>query len=271
MNTAFATGYAEDGILPVPAWVKAIAETVVTLPDATATHAGRLEGRRAGLERRRQRLYAAHRASLLTYSAALAAAVNADDLNDQLQQHDRKDRRAVALAVLMRTMLTTDGLTLGWHRANAAAYADATAEGQAQAAAAPNGGPASPRTVHPVAPLVSGVAWQHGKVWTDQQLDGLAGDLAGAKDALQIRTVLTAGRGVTFYLEDQMHAAAVTGFSVMVDARNATLSFITMGDGRVCAVCDSYAAGSPYDPADFPEPPVHGACRCWPEQYALAA
>lgn len=271
MREAFATGYAEHGVIPVPAWVRAACEAAVTIPDTDAvTRAGRIEGRRAGLERRRQRLYAAHRASVLTHAATLAAAVNIADLQQATGTDDHKAAKAAALAVLYQTLLHTDGLTFSWHHANATAYTDATAEGQAQAAATPTtGGPALPSAVHPVTPLVAATAWQHGRVWTDQQLDGLAGDLARAKgDGLVIRQVLHDAAGVSFYLEDQMHAAAVAGFSVMVDARDATLAFVTMGDGRVCAVCDSYAAGSPYAPGDFPQPPVHGACRCWPEQYA---
>lgn len=286
---AFARGYAESGPLPAPAWVRAVAETVTDAPRLVAEAQGRIEGRRAGLERRRLRLYAKHRTRLLALAASLAAHTPRGDLARALatavglseDTEDRKARRdaaaAAALAILTRALLTTDGLAASWQRANVDAYVDARAEGQAEALASPTeGGPANPRTVAAVfstAGLATAAAWSSADEWTRMQVSGLAGDLADAAvaaadlDALRagIDASLRGAVGVAYYLEDEMHRAAAQGFAVYLDAAVATINFVSVGDSRVCPTCAAYAGASPWAPDDIPVPPVHGTCRCWLE------
>jgi hypothetical protein len=290
MREAFADGYAEHGIFPIPEWVKAACEAAVSIDGvsrAFVTEAGRAEGRRAALVNRRQRLYASHRATVMACAARLAASVHLDDLarilTDALSvteatQQQRDAVKAAALAYLAHVMLTTDGLSQAWQQANADAVIEARAEGHAEASAAPSGGgPAVASAVArdfaaAAAGLATAQAWKTADEWTSQQLSGLAGDLAAAVGSTTdlaallkpLAAALDDAVGVAYYLEEAMHAGYALGFAIYAQSANANTNYLVL-DGNACPVCLSYAAGSPYDPDDVPQPPVHGGCRCWLE------
>lgn len=282
---AFADGYAEAGTFPVPLWVKRIAHQLDGLTESLVTEAGRLEGRRASLHAARQRLYDEHREAVLAVASQLTTAADVPSLARDLAivagQHDAHPERrsavkAGALDALLRALRMTDGLTQTWHQANADAYIAATARGQGEAAAAPHdGGPADPGTATRAAAaaavgIASTASWSAGADWTDQQLSGLAGDVANqigvTTDAAEIEAAIrrsfTAVQGVAYYLEEAMHAGYALGFAVMAQAASVTVDFVTVGDSKVESLCLSYAGANPWPPDSVPQPPVHGACRC---------
>lgn len=291
MRDAFAAGYAETGIYPIPAWVRGACEAAISIdaPREFVTEAGRVEGRRTALIRRRQRLYDSHRERVMACVAQLAANVHLDDLvftlasaaptTEATAAQKRRDAiKAAALAYLLRTILTTDGLSAAWQQANADAVVEARAEGIAEASAAPDGGPATLAAVEREFPaaasgLAGAQAWKTADQWTDQQVSGLAGDLAkavgaetdAAKLLAPVAGALRDSVGVAYYLEESMHAEYTLGFAVYASSQQANINFMTVGDAKVDGICIGYAQSSPYTADDFPQPPVHGDCRCWPE------
>jgi hypothetical protein len=291
---AFAGGYAEAGIFPVPDWVRTVATVALGTDGATprlVEDAGRVEGRRAALLRRRTRIYAQHCTIVMELAAQLAAHAPMVDLAHACatetakftETNPSKQRRdavkAAAAAILARTVLTTEGLSTAWRTANADGYTEAHAEGHAEAAAAPKtGGPADPARVAAVfeaatAGLAGTAAWQATSNWGTEQLDGLAGDIADTTGTITdptalldpISKALRNADGVAYYLEEQLHAGYATGFAVIAAQQQANVNFVTAGDNRVESLCLSYAAASPWTPEDVPQPPVHGLCRCWLE------
>jgi hypothetical protein len=52
------------------------------------------------------------------------------------------------------------------------------------------------------------------------------------------------------------------GMVALAAAEGILLSWMTAGDGRVCASCQDNEDNGPYDPADFPPLPNHSRCRC---------
>lgn len=291
---AFAAGYAESGNFPVPEWVRVAAGVACGLAGADSSlveTAGRAEGRRVTLIRRRQQIYDQHRAVLMPLAGQLAAAVHVDDMTrglanvvqsstEAMTGRQRSDAvKAAGLAILLRTLRSTDGLSAAWQQANADAYTEATAEGHAEASSSPaTGGPPDPRLVAAAFEaaalgLAGNLAWKTANTWTERQLSGLAGDLARATGTITdasllaspIMAALKDALGVAYYLEDSMHGAYAAGFAVYAQQASQTVNFTTVGDGKVESLCASYEAANPWPPDDVPSPPVHGDCRCWLE------
>lgn len=286
----------------MPTAAKVAARTACSLdqlPPRLVEAAGRAEGRRAALKARREALYDQHREVVMGCAATLAHSVHLDDLThavsaeiakvaDKTDAQRRRDRvKAAALALIARTVLTTDGLGPAWRTANADAFAEWTAEGHAEASAAPaGGGPADPRTVAAAMPaavggVASALAWRTGTDWTDQQLSGLAGDIADQAShvadpaVLQpiLHDALRRADGVAFYLGEEMHRAYAAGFAIIARQDTEIVNFTTVGDGNVESTCAGYQMGNPYSPDEVPPIPAHAGCRCWfeyAEQAVLA-
>ncbi|HEY6021618.1 MAG TPA: hypothetical protein VIY48_17645 [Candidatus Paceibacterota bacterium] len=68
----------------------------------------------------------------------------------------------------------------------------------------------------------------------------------------------------THYIIDQItHLAISAGILWWLRGVGAAnIWYITAGDERVCAECDSAEANSPYQIMDVPTPPLHTRCRC---------
>lgn len=287
MRGAFAAGYAEHGPLPIPRWVMAACEAAASTPGATSRlveAAGRVEGRRAALQRRRQRIYDTHRGPVMACAKILTDNVHLDDLLrtctssvTETSQDQRGQVKAAAAAVLTQTLRHVDGLHSRWQQANADAAVEARAEGQAEAAASTtSGGPADPRRVAALfgaaaAGLATAVAWRTAGEWTTAQVDGLAGDIAqgltvGADDPTNLtalQAALSDRAGVAYYLEELMHAGYAFGFHIQAQAAGQiAVNFQTVDDDRVCPTCDSYEGANPWTPDSVPQPPIHGGCRC---------
>lgn len=103
---------------------------------------------------------------------------------------------------------------------------------------------------------------------------GLAGDIgsatvgyykAGTGTLTQtIQSTLRQGTGATIYGINALHGsyvgAAVLGYRT---AGVGKVTFLTVGDTRVCSQCLAIEAGNPYTITSVPEPPQHASCRCW--------
>jgi hypothetical protein len=106
---------------------------------------------------------------------------------------------------------------------------------------------------------------------------GMAGDLAlsltaqnnvGAPDDHLTDVATTAmanGDGPGFYTDQNIQGAlVVAALAAYRRAGIGNVSWISMGDMKVCAACDALEAGSPYTISELPEtPPEHGGCRCF--------
>lgn len=68
---------------------------------------------------------------------------------------------------------------------------------------------------------------------------------------------------VRFIVDWAMTSAAGSATLATYQAQGArTVDWITAGDGRVCATCDSNESGSPWPIDQVPEVPAHPLCRC---------
>lgn len=66
-------------------------------------------------------------------------------------------------------------------------------------------------------------------------------------------------------LAHAMASAIATAVQALYAAHSvAKLDFLTVGDDRVCAICDAYERANPHDAGRFPPCPAHIRCRCWP-------
>lgn len=85
--------------------------------------------------------------------------------------------------------------------------------------------------------------------------------LAGALAALDSGDV----KAVSFITDWALTTGLAQGALRLYDSEGVTaVSWITAGDSRVCANCDSNEANGPYAPRDFPDCPAHARCRCCP-------
>jgi len=123
----------------------------------------------------------------------------------------------------------------------------------------------------------SAAFWDHSAEVVQNMIDGIAGDIAtglpplaakGASyDDIASYIIKTVGRGsgAAFYMDAAIHssfALATLASIVSSDVEN-LISFITVGDVKVCVSCEKAEAQNPWKPSDVPPIPNHGGCRCW--------
>ena len=118
-----------------------------------------------------------------------------------------------------------------------------------------------------------------GDAWVQQIISGNAGDIGRsmatigmdggtAEDMIASVQDLSGASGgsiraIQMLVDYAMSGAMSAGTQALYAAEGVQLlTWITAGDGRVCADCDENEANSPYTAADFPSMPQHVGCRC---------
>ena len=289
---AFALGYAEEGVFPVPERAKAAALAVQesSIDDPRTARlimeAGRTEAKRSKREKAHKRLYDFHSTDLaaallpilkrldieqLSKDLALVAAYQADAGSDPVPR-----RRAVAgaaLAAIAAQVHADDRRNLD--TLNAAGWAHATAYGQAEAQATPEkGGPPDSAKVAAAAAVAlkaisSSDAEAASQGWADLQLQSIAmgaalaaGDGASLGDAARkiSAALVDTGRATQGYA-DLLHATVNQAFIAQMSQQPGAL-FNWETDVDPCDDCIDYSLESPYEANDLPACPAHPNCRC---------
>lgn len=109
--------------------------------------------------------------------------------------------------------------------------------------------------------LLDRAATDLGRALADQEAAGATADdmVDAADNALDTGDVPAAD----FTVDWAVGAALAAGALAWYQQQGATqLSWVSAGDGRVCATCEANEAGSPYPPDQFPQMPAHPRCRC---------
>jgi len=278
----FIAGYAsvdDDLIFPLSDHTRSALEAAVSLggPADLIYEAGRRQATRTALHRARGRLYDRQKPAIVAAVGGLM--VDSKNLAVQLAliaDRPRATRKAQALTTLRQHLYQQPQAHDAWAQANSQAYRAAVGRGRAEAKATPaGGGPADPavagRLTRTEAVNVDGnEAAAAGYQWIDQQLSGLAGDLANmdlpsADDlAKEIQTAVNAAEGPQWWAEEQMVGAWAKS---LVDGLTDTnpdrrLYWWTSEDDRVCPTCDAIEGNNPYTEATIPGCPDHPGCRC---------
>lgn len=232
-----------------------------------------------------------HRRAATALSAVLAVfAAGADVVSLRLALDPtapRAERLAAITAELQRQAITGDVVT-AWNAVNQAAHADAIryaaaatghllTDGEIPAdpadlptTAPPPPPPPSPGPTAEPEPDEIGADRPSSFVtdgWIDPQLGGLAADVENAimrgieDDALM--DLLGDAPGALYYLDQLTSQDFIDQTNDIMGLLGVEqVTWTTMLDSRVCAVCLSNADGSPYTLAEVPAVP-HGLCRCW--------
>ncbi|MFE2969910.1 2'-5' RNA ligase family protein [Streptomyces sp. NPDC059340] len=121
--------------------------------------------------------------------------------------------------------------------------------------------------------------WADADSWLGRTVDRAAADLGrtlaqGAEDGASRDEMIDAAMdvltgtdidSVAFVVDWAMTTAAGQGALSLYRSEGVlSVSWITAGDGRVCATCLDNEAGSPWPITDFPLMPTHPVCRCVP-------
>lgn len=258
-------------------------------------HLGRLEGMWATLFHRREKLIAqytttvaqawrplitrrAFRDGIYQYRAAIGLT--------ETTQTDDKARKAAALTAATAMLQALVGAP-GWANlrqairdAIAAGYAEGMVAAVAIAAeqASKTGldwDAAFQRAYQQLERLDT--LWAGVDGWLGRLIARAAADLARAladqadsgatvDDMTTTATDLLSGNqidAVGFTVDWAITAAAAAGAAALYQLAGATeVTWITVGDGRVCSTCDDNEANSPYTVDQVPEIPAHPRCRC---------
>lgn len=288
---AYAAGWAASGG-PMTERVKAGCAIAVALAaeradDPTVFEVtldlGRLEGLWALLFQRRQRLVA-HHAGIIRglWKQALAAGIVADAVHrwrdaQAAGTDDRATAEACAAAALAAIPSGPDWVTL--RQALRDALAAGRAEGAAGAAAVTADGDGEEPDWDGVFDATHGSLAAQTSLWADAQTwaqhllkrgamaIGRALHRAGADS---VDHLVAAARVEAEDAADTVTDWAVTGANAdgsldwYQQQDTPQLTWVTAGDGRVCAQCQGNEDASPYPPDQFPELPAHLGCRCVP-------
>lgn len=292
----FATGYAENGSVPVPLRAKATMRVLheSTAPAVWIFEAGRKEGSRAAREKAHDGLYAFHVAELAAGLNAILQRLDAGEVAARLLDEARAHAGAQTDPVARRRALKGTALTAitaqvhGTDRSdldalNAAGWAHATAHGQAEAQATPaKGGPPDMSKVAAGAAIAlkaipDSTAADASAAWLDTQLSTIAmgaalaaGDGSALGDATRqvTKALLDSGRATRAYT-DQLHQAVNAAFVQSIQAQTPESQFDFVNGGPdPCDDCIEDALESPYDADDLPDCPEHPGCLCNIEQAA---
>jgi hypothetical protein len=264
--------------------------------EATAA-LGHLEGVRADLDARRDRLEADNLAALLAVWRVLVDKLDRDRLArtiarrlvtfeaaDTADTRDDTDRKALAVILLGAFSRVSDGATIAW-TATRRTFRDAiaAAQGEGVAAAVAHGG----HQLDPTRPVNTGAAarqaagdlehvaglWAEADGWIQTMLGYAAGDVARGIDALG-HPDLDSVRGV---LDGYLDAAEPRAVAVAADqltgravVRGVLNLYAQAGIGMydvVCAIgacprCLDIESAGPYPVGGGPPVPVHPFCRC---------
>lgn len=251
---------------------------------------GRLEGLWARLFRRREDLIRQHADAVMgAWRDLLTAELIADTIRS-LRRDDRAPdsarwRQAVsaAAAALIGSLRGSPGWT-GLRQSIRDALAAAQAEGAAAAAilAADRAGQKADweSEFETALAAVDGryQLWADADTWLQRLLDRASdalqralGDSPDVSDSELAdnadQALRDSGDGgpVPFTMDWAMTAAAAAGALAAYTAQGLSrVAWVTAGDGRVCALCESNEAESPYPLIEFPELPAHPRCRCQP-------
>ena len=258
---------------------------------------GSLEGTWASVMDRREALYAKHTDDTLDAWRALIDSDGVDDAVDTYrtraaptvpepdqQAKDRRRAEAIAAAIAFLYAHANPGdphyqaliLTVadairtaeaeGWAGAVAVAAEQLGHTGvnfdraytDALARVAANPGTAYGQAEGVVADIIRGGATDIAGVLARSDTETDAVDVAD-----EVRAAIEAGRSPSLFLDQAMGAAFARGaLAFFTSAGVPTVSFVTVGDDRVCAECDTLEAGSPYTLDQAPDPPIHPRCRC---------
>lgn len=294
-HAAFALGYAEEGVFPVPELATTaclaaqegdIAHPVV-LP--FVVEVGRLHGQRARREKAHQKLYDYHSARLAAALAVVLKRLDVPTLTAALLHKAAEQTAAGQAAVARRHAVagvayvaiaaqvhSDDRQAL--QAINSAGWAHATAYGTAEADATPKSG--GPPKMDKVAGLAAAgielvqptTADAATAGWTELQLRTIAmgaalkaGDGAAVGDAARAVSdeLVSTGRATKTYA-DGLHQAVNRAFVARSNALypEATYNWV-INSGNPCPTCTANAAGGPYTAADLPgSPPIHWGCLC---------
>jgi 2'-5' RNA ligase len=201
-----------------------------------------------------------HRAELRKLARSMAAGLLIG-LNDAPSWLTLRDAVADALALAAGE---------GFASALAIAAAEAGLTGFRWAAAARAGrrAPGYEAVTAALARIIAGAITDLAGALTAAAIAGLSADemLAAAKK------VLRGGKSLGFYLTDAMARELGAAVRDLYLAAGVTkINWTTVGDSRVCPLCEDHEAHNPWHIEDFPPLPAHGGCRCWPSPAGEAA
>lgn len=125
-----------------------------------------------------------------------------------------------------------------------------------------------------------GDTWAEADSWLERMLGGNADELGRALGSLaaegaDYEQMVAAGLDILDDVSDSSIVSFIIDWALTTGLARGALdlyasegvaqvSWMTAGDGRVCALCESYEEASPYPITDFPSMPAHPNCRCVP-------
>ena len=299
--TAFANGYAIHGELPMLERSKTAYKASQGLLEAEQDNGaaalsliasvGANEGLYAKIYKRRDRLWMKYDMAVKRWAKKLSLRIDAADLETEVAKtlqaapnknsRQREEVKTVVSAYLANLLTKHPELSAEIFRITAEASAESKAEGQAAAAALL--AHALNQKVPDLAQTTKGNLSQlkrsrsygsNADKDTRTMMDGLAGDVAIAAASNEgdnsntgedYAAIIGAGLGASFYADYNNHAYWALALLALLSSESPSgkVNFVTVGDGKVCALCLEAEDGNPYLPSEVPQIPQHVSCRCW--------